>query len=92
MCAHAHTHTQLRPIFVIPWTVACGGSSVHQILQARMLKWVAISYPRGIFLIRDQIHVSCVSCPGRRMTTWVIWVRHKSNDKSPYKRERQKVI
>ena len=26
------------------------GSSVHGILQARILEWVAISYSRGIFL------------------------------------------
>ena len=25
------------------------GSSVHGILQARILEWVAISFPRGIF-------------------------------------------
>ena len=30
-----------------PWTVH--GSSVHGILQARILEWVAISYSRGIF-------------------------------------------
>ena len=33
----------------------CGlpGSSVHNISQARMLEWVAISYPRGSSQPRD---------------------------------------
>ena len=38
------------------------GSSVHGIFQARILKWVAISYCRGSSQPRDQIQVSCVSC------------------------------
>ena len=32
-------------LFVTPWAVA--GSPVRGILQARILEWVAISYPRG---------------------------------------------
>ena len=50
------------------------GSSVRGIFQARILKWVAISYFRGSSLLRDQTHVSCVSCIGRQIlyhcTTW----------------------
>ena len=38
------------------------GFSVHGILQARILKCNAISYPRGSFQSRDQTSVSCVSC------------------------------
>ena len=38
------------------------GSSVHGILQARILKWVAISSSRGSYQPRDQIHDSCISC------------------------------
>ena len=37
------------------------GSSVRGILQARILKWVAISFSRGSFWLRDRTHVSCVS-------------------------------
>ena len=37
-------------------------SSVHGILQARELKWVAISFSRGSSWPRDQAHVSCISC------------------------------
>ena len=34
------------------------GSSVHRILQERILEWVAISYSRGSFWPRDQRSVS----------------------------------
>jgi len=37
----------------------CQGSSVHGILQARILEWVAIPFSRASFQPRDQTHVSC---------------------------------
>ena len=36
------------------------GSSVHGILQARILEWVAISFSRGSSWPRDQTWVSCI--------------------------------
>ena len=36
------------------------GSSVHGILQARILEWVAIPFSRGSSQPRDLTHVSCV--------------------------------
>ena len=41
------------------------GSSVHGILQARILEWVALSYSRGSSWPRDGMRVSRVSCTGR---------------------------
>ena len=38
------------------------GSSVHGILQARMLEWVAMPSSRGSSWPRDQTHISCGSC------------------------------
>ena len=38
------------------------GSSVHGILQARILKWVAMSSSRGSSPPRDQTHISHGSC------------------------------
>ena len=35
------------------------GSSVHGILQARILDWATISYSRGSFPPRDGVHFSC---------------------------------
>ena len=50
------------------------GSSVHEIFQARILKWVATFFSRGSSRPRDQTHISCVSCIGRwilyHFTTW----------------------
>ena len=37
------------------------GSSVHEILQARILEWIAISFSRGSSLPRDQTWVSCIA-------------------------------
>ena len=50
-------------------------SSVHGILQERILVWVAISSSRGSFQPRDPTRVSCVSCIGRQgfFTTRATW-------------------
>ena len=45
-------------------------SSIHGILQARILEWVAISFSRGSSQPRDQTQVSCTA--GRRFTLWAI--------------------
>ena len=37
------------------------GSSVHGVLQARILEWVAISFSRGSSQPRDHTHVSCIA-------------------------------
>jgi len=37
------------------------GSSVHGILQARILEWVAIPFSRGSFWPKDQICISCIA-------------------------------
>ena len=52
-------------LFVTPWMQSPPGSSVHGILQARILEWVAISSSRGSSQPRDWTQVSCVSCIGR---------------------------
>ena len=49
------------------------GSSIHGIFQARILKWVAIFYSKGLSQPRDQTCISCVSCiEGRFFTHWAI--------------------
>ena len=44
------------------------GSSVHGILQARKLEWVAILFSRGSSKPRDQTWVSCIA--GKFFTIW----------------------
>ena len=46
----------------------CPGSSAHEILQARILEWVAIPLSRRSSWPRDQISISCVAV--RFFTTW----------------------
>ena len=44
------------------------GFSVHGVLQARILEWVAISFSRGSSRPRDWTQVSCIA--GRVFTHW----------------------
>ena len=44
------------------------GSSVHGILQARILEWAAISFSKGSSQPRDQTRVSCIA--GRFIIIW----------------------
>ena len=43
------------------------GFSVHGILQTRILEWIAITSSRKSSWTRDQTHISCISCIGRRI-------------------------
>ena len=54
VCVLSHHHLRL---FATPWTVLphAPGFSVHRILQAKILEWVAISFYRGSFRPRDRI-------------------------------------
>ena len=44
------------------------GSSVHGVIQARIMEWVAISFSRGSSWPRDWTQVSCIV--GRHFTIW----------------------
>ena len=44
------------------------GSSLHEIFQARILEWIAISFSRGSSQPRDWTRVSCTA--GRFFTDW----------------------
>ena len=61
-----------------PWTVAHPpGSSVHVILQVRILEWVTISFPRASSRPRDWTQVSCI---GR----WILYCpRHQGSPNVP---------
>ena len=50
-------------------------SSLHGILQARVLEWVAISFSRGSSWPRDQIQVSHI--PGRCFNLWATREAHR---------------
>ena len=59
LCLRAQS---LQLPFATPQTVAPPGSSVHGILQARLLEWVAMPSSRGSSRPRDRTCVSCGSC------------------------------
>ena len=63
VCVHAKSLQSLRLFVTLP------GSSVHGILQARTLEWVAMPSSRGASQPRDQISISYVSCIGM----WVLY-------------------
>ena len=51
----------LHPTLCNSMDCSLPGSSVHRILQARILEWVAISFSRGSSWSRDQTQVSYIS-------------------------------
>ena len=54
------------------------GFSVHEILQARILEWVTISFSRGSSQPRDQTQVSCIA--GRFLMDWAMTEDSKTED------------
>ena len=59
---------QSCPTLCNPMDYSLPGSSVHGILQARILEWIAIPFPRGSSQSKDQTWVSCIA--GRFFTIW----------------------
>ena len=59
--------TQLYPMFCNPMDCSPWGSSVHGILQVRILEWVAISFSRGSSLSQS---VQLLSCVQLLVTPW----------------------
>ena len=58
-----------------PMDCSLPGSSVHGILQARILEWVSMPYSRGSFQPRDLTHISHITS---RLFT--LWATRKSLD------------
>ena len=63
MCIYACvlSHFSCVQLFAALMNCNLPGSSVHGILQARMLEWVATSYSSGSSQPRDQTQVSCIA-------------------------------
>ena len=67
-CKKDSEATQLCPTLCNPMDCSLPGSSLHGILQARVLEWVAISFSRGSSQLRDRTGVSHI--PGRHFNLW----------------------
>ena len=59
---------QSCPTLCDPMDCSLPGSSVHEIFQAGILKWVSIPFSRGSSQPRDQTEVFCTA--GRFFTIW----------------------
>ena len=83
---HAHVNYKIQylcvcvlvaqscPALCNPMDCSPPGSSIHGILQARILEWVAIPFSRGSSQPKDQTRVSCISCIGRQILYhWATW-------------------
>ena len=57
-CAYSFSRVQL---FVTPWTVAHQATLSMEILQVRILEWVAMPSSRGSSQPRDSTQVSCIA-------------------------------
>ena len=75
--------TQSCPTLCDPTNCSPSGSSIHGILQARILEWIAIPFSRGSSWPRDRSQVSCIA--GRFFTIWatgkislLLLLHHKS--------------
>ena len=67
LCAQSISHVQP---FATSWTI----HSPPGFFQARILEWVAISFSRGFFRLRDWTHISSVFCVGRQILYhWATW-------------------
>ena len=58
---------KLCPTLCNPMDCSLPGSSVHGILQTRILEWVTLPSSRGSSQPRDWTHISYVSCIGRQV-------------------------
>ena len=71
---HAWKVLQLCPTLCDLKDYSSQGFSVHGILQARILEWVAMPFSRGFFPLRDQTPVFYISCTGKKIlyssATW----------------------
>ena len=61
VCASVGSAAQSCPTLCDPTDCSSPGSSVHGILQARILEWVAIPFSRGSSQPRDQTQASCIA-------------------------------
>ena len=69
--------TSSCPILCDPIDRSPPGSSVHEILQTRIVEWAAISSSRGSSWPKDWTHASCISWISRwiiyHWATWEAW-------------------
>ena len=74
LCVCACSVAQLCPTLCDLMGCSLSGSSVHGILQAGVVEWVAMPFSRGFPQARDETHISWGSCIGRwTLYHWATW-------------------
>ena len=74
MCDKSFGHVWLYDYGLYTMDCSPPGSSVHGILQARILEWVSMPSSRGSSWLMDRIHVSCGSWICRQILyCWATW-------------------
>ena len=78
VCMHAKS---LQSFLTLCNSMNCSlpGSSVHRILQARIMKWVANPFSQGASWPKDWTHVSCIA---ERFFT--VWATREATRKATY--------
>ena len=64
-CVHAKLLQSYSTLCDPPMDCSPPGSSVHGILQARILEWIAMPFSRGSSQPRNRTSISYVSCTGQ---------------------------
>ena len=71
---------QPLPTLCNPMDYSLPGSSLHEIFQAKIPEWVAISSFREFSWSRGQTHIFCISCIGRWILFhWATWIAQGQN-------------
>ena len=71
-CCVLYSVAQLCPTLCDPMDCSPPGSSVHGILQARILEWIFVPFSRGSSWCSDWTWIS--SLTGRFFTLWTTWL------------------
>ena len=91
--------SQSCPSLCNPMNYSPPGSCVHEIFQARILEWVAISFSRGSSQPKDRTRVSCTA--GRFFTDWAtreawhitsVYLWYPVQHYEPANREKHKIV
>ena len=82
--------TQSCPTLCDPMDCSLSGSSVHGVFQARVLKWIAISFSRWSSWPRNRTLVSHIA--GRRFTIWATREHDRFTIKSHWRNNVSKMV
>ena len=77
MCVCVRSVTQLCLTLCDPMDCSLPGSSIHGILQVRILEWVVISFSRGSSQPRDQTFISCLAGRGKHIKSCHLFQREE---------------